>query len=178
MRKGRAGTDTDAVRPPLWAEPLERRGVPNLYKVDENFYRSAQPSRTGFAALADELGLKTIVSLRLFHSDDDLVQGLDVTALRFPIRTWRIGTQTVIGPLAAIRNAVRSGPVLLHCQHGADRTGLVTALYRVLFQGWTKADALREMKEGRFGYHAIWGNIPPFLERADIAALRAAIEAP
>jgi len=179
MRKGRARIDAAlAARPPLWAEPLERRGVPNLHRVDTNFFRSAQPSRTGFTTLVNELGLRTTVSLRLFHSDEDLVQDLGIAAQRFPIRTWSIREETVIAPLTAIRTAQRLGPVLLHCQHGADRTGLVSALYRVLFQGWSKQDALREMKEGRFGYHAIWGNIPAFLERVDVAALRAAIEAP
>ena len=36
-----------------------------------------------------------------------------------------------------------NGPFLIHCQHGADRTGLMSAMYRILEQGWTPEDALR-----------------------------------
>ncbi|MDQ0394656.1 tyrosine-protein phosphatase [Labrys monachus] len=78
--------------------------------------------------------------------------------------------------LRAIRRHRSRGPVLLHCQHGADRTGLVCALYRILDENWSKADALAEMKRGDYGYHAVWGNIPTYLRKADIAMLRAAIE--
>nr|WP_246217361.1 tyrosine-protein phosphatase [Paraburkholderia panacisoli] len=38
--------------------------------------------------------------------------------------------------------------LLIHCQHGADRTGFVSALYRVLFQSWTKQQAEDELLYG------------------------------
>ena len=63
-------------------------------------------------------------------------------------------------------------PLLVHCQHGADRTGLMSALYRVAVQGWTKEEALREMTEGGFGFHKIWKNLPVWLERLDIEAIK------
>ena len=31
-----------------------------------------------------------------------------------------------------------NGPFLIHCQHGADRTGLMSAMYRMLEQDWTR----------------------------------------
>ncbi len=36
-------------------------------------------------------------------------------------------------------------PVLIHCLGGSDRTGIMVALYRVQFQGWSKDRAKREM---------------------------------
>jgi protein tyrosine/serine phosphatase len=36
-------------------------------------------------------------------------------------------------------------PVLVHCIGGSDRTGIMIALYRVQFEGWSKAAAKREM---------------------------------
>ena len=77
--------------------------------------------------------------------------------------------------LRAVRKAQALGPVLLHCQHGADRTGLISALHRVIFESWSKADALAEMRQGDFGYHAVWGNIPTYLKKVDIAALKSAV---
>ena len=36
------------------------------------------------------------------------------------------------------------GQVFIHCQHGKDRTGLLAALYRVKYQGWTPEQAHKE----------------------------------
>ncbi|HEX7917405.1 hypothetical protein [Rudaea sp.] len=52
--------------------------------------------------------------------------------------------------------------MLIHCWHGADRTGVVCAAYRMVVQGWSKADARAEMFDGGFGYHAVWRNIPAY----------------
>ena len=159
-------------RPATWAQPLAVPGVPNLLRVSSNFYRSAQPEAVGFKALAKNPGIKTVVSLRAYHSDRPLVAGTGITPIRIRINTWHIETEDVVRALATIRRAETQGPVLLHCQHGADRTGLITALYRVLYQGWSKDAARTEMTQGAFGYHAIWGNIPRYLRNADVEALR------
>ena len=57
-------------------------------------------------------------------------------------------------------------PVLVHCQHGADRTGTMCAMYRILREGWTVDDAIDEMKNGGFGYHSVWGNLPRFIRKS------------
>lgn len=36
-------------------------------------------------------------------------------------------------------------PVLIHCDGGSDRTGVMVALYRMAFQGWSLEDAKQEM---------------------------------
>ncbi len=36
-------------------------------------------------------------------------------------------------------------PVLVHCRAGSDRAGVLVALYRIYFQGWSKDDAKRDM---------------------------------
>ena len=63
-----AETAPSAARPAAWAEPLELTGVPNLHKVSDALYRSAQPTAEGMRNLK-ELGVKTIINLRSFHSD-------------------------------------------------------------------------------------------------------------
>jgi protein tyrosine/serine phosphatase len=167
-----------AVRPAAWAQPIPLAGVPNLHQVEENFYRSAQPDAKGFRALAMQYGLKSVVSLRAFNSDAPLTRGLNLQLTRFPIHTWHIEREDVVGALRSLRLAMREGPVLLHCQHGADRTGLITALYRILYQGWSKQAAADEMLNGKFGYHAVWGNIPRYIARVDVARLRSEVGAP
>lgn len=53
----------------------------------------------------------------------------------------------------------KQGAVLVHCYHGADRTGLISAMYRIIYQHWTLEDAKKEMMEGPYGFHSIWKNI-------------------
>lgn len=176
---GASQTTTPAApRPSQWAQPVTLDGVPNLHQVSSTLYRSAQPKKRGFRSLVAELGVKTDITLRATHSDEKHVQGLGIEIVAIPMHTWHIEREDVVAALRAIRAAEKRGPVLLHCQHGADRTGLISALYRIVFQGWSKDAAAAEMLQGGFGYHAVWGNIPTFINTVDIAALKKDVEAP
>lgn len=53
--------------------------------------------------------------------------------------------------LGAIDEAAKKGRVYVHCEKGADRTGLIIGLYRIK-KGWSKADAENEMNDPRFGH--------------------------
>jgi protein tyrosine/serine phosphatase len=175
--KPAAGAATAEARPANWAQPVAVAGVPNLNRVTPTFYRSAQPLKAGFPNIGPNTGIKTVVSLRAFHSDAKLAKSIDLKLVSVPINTWKINTKDVVQALAEIRRAEANGPVLLHCLHGADRTGLVTAMYRMIYQDWTKADAEAEMRQGNFGYHAVWGNIPRFIANADLADIRRRVDA-
>ena len=171
-REGAAQNSVTSARPAAWARPVSVKGVPNLHQVESNFYRSAQPEAQGFKILATQYGVRTVVSLRAFNSDAPLTRGLNLKLVRFPVHTWHIEREDVVGALRTLRNATKGGPVLLHCQHGADRTGLIMALYRILFEGWSKQAASDEMLNGEFGYHAVWGNIPRYIRNVDVAQLK------
>jgi len=155
-----------------WAVPLALAGVPNLHRVAPNFYRSAQPDAQGFAEIVKVYGVRTVVSLRAFHSDEPLTKGLPLRLYDFPMHTWHIEREDVVGALRALRVATLQEPTLLHCEHGADRTGLITALYRILYQSWSKDAALDEMQNGDFGFHDVWINIPRYLREIDIVQLK------
>lgn len=43
----------------------------------------------------------------------------------------------------------------------------------MVVQGWPRAEAIAEMLDGGYGYHAIWGNLITLLENLDVAGLRA-----
>jgi protein-tyrosine phosphatase len=42
-------------------------------------------------------------------------------------------------------------PVLIHCAAGLHRTGELTAIYRMEYEGWSKGAAVRELKAAGFG---------------------------
>ena len=156
-----------------WATPLPQ--VSNLHQVTPVLYRSAKLDSSDVAQL-QALGVKTVISLRSFHSDTQVLEGSGIRAVRIPINTWAIRDRHVIETMRSIRSAEQQGPVLLHCLHGADRTGMMAAMYRMLYQGWPREKAIDELKNGGYGYHAVWKNIESYLKRVDVAALRAQIE--
>ena len=164
----------ETSRPAAWAIPVDRSF--NLYRITPSLYRSRQIEAQDIDGLK-QLGIRNVVSLRAFHSDRDVLKGSGIGHTRIKVLTWKIDDDDVIKALRAIRRAEKDGPVLLHCQHGADRTGLVSAMYRMVFQGWTREQALEELQSGDFGYHTMWKNIPEYLHRVDVESIRRRVEA-
>lgn len=161
-----------ASRPAQWAQPITLPGVPNLHKINDQLYRSAQPTKEGMANLS-KLGIKTVINLRAFHSDRDEIGSLPLAYESIRMNTWHPEVEDVIRFLKIVNDPARA-PILVHCQHGADRTGTMSAIYRIIFDGWSKEDAIQEMTEGGFGFHAIWTNLPPWIRTLDIVQLKAA----
>jgi protein tyrosine phosphatase (PTP) superfamily phosphohydrolase (DUF442 family) len=159
-----------AHRPANWARPMHVKGVPNLHKVSDSLYRSAQPSAEGMANLK-AIGIETIVNLRSFHSDRNEIGNTGLSYEHIYMKAWHPEEEDAVRFLQIVTNPKRT-PVLVHCQHGADRTGIMCALYRVAIQNWKKEEALREMTQGGFGFHEIWKNLPSWFENLDIEALK------
>ena len=157
-------------RPSEWAVPIQLPGVVNLYKINDNLYRNAQPTKQGMENLK-KLGIKTIINLRVFHSDADEIRGTGLLDEELSVKTWHIEDEDVIRVLRIIRKK-DSGPFLIHCEHGADRTGVMSAMYRIMEQGWSKDEAIREMVDGGYGFHAIWSNIIHYVKNVDIGKIK------
>ncbi|OGP91909.1 MAG: hypothetical protein A2157_12820 [Deltaproteobacteria bacterium RBG_16_47_11] len=165
------GAETSpANRPAHWAKPIQMEGVPNFHKVSDTVYRSAQPSAEGMKNLK-AMGIETIVNLRSFHSDRDEIGDTGFAYEHIHMKAWHAEEGDAVRFLQIVTNPKRS-PVLVHCQHGADRTGTMCALYRVTVQGWSKEDALKEMMQGGFGFHGIWGNLMQWINGLDIERIK------
>ncbi len=160
-----------AERPAKWAEPLAVPGVPNLHRVSAALYRSAQPTAEGMRHLK-ALGIRTVVNLRTFHSDRDEIGTTGLSYRHIFMKTWHPEEEDAVRFLR-IASDPAAAPVLVHCQHGADRTGTMCALYRVAVQGWSREDAIREMVNGGYGFHGIWQNLIDWISTVDIDRLRA-----
>ena len=164
-----------AQEPPVdhradWAPAIQLDGLPNLHKVSDTLYRSAQPSAVGMQN-AKKLGIRTVVSLRTFHSDREEIGETGLGYEHMFLKTWHPEEEDVVRFLKIVTDPKQT-PVLLHCQHGADRTGMMCAIYRIVVQGWTKEEAVREMTTGDFGFHEVWKNLPPWIMALDTEALK------
>jgi len=158
-------------RPDSWARELAIPGVENLHRVSPDLYRSEQFEAHGVGGL-EKLGIKTVVSLRSFHSDRGLLEGSGLGYERISFETWNPEWDELVRFLKIATDPQKT-PVLVHCLHGSDRTGAMSAAYRVVVQGWSKKEAIREMREGGYGHHKIWGNLATWIEELDVEALQA-----
>jgi protein tyrosine/serine phosphatase len=164
------GSDRDG----RWATPIERAGLPNLHKVSDDLYRGAQPTAEGMAELK-AMGVRTIVNLRSFHSDRDEIGELGLGYEHITMKPWHAEEKEVVRFLQIVADPSRT-PVFVHCKRGADRTGTMCAVYRVVAQGWTKEQAVREMTEGGYGYWDGWEDLVEFLETLDADDIRRRVE--
>ena len=150
------------------AEKLEIPGLPNAYKVSDGLFRGAQPTAEGLDCLK-ALGVKTIVNLRAYHCDSKLSvreKGFEYVHIRF--KTWRPELEHIERFLEVVADPARQ-PVFVHCQHGADRTGMMVAFYRMIAQEWSKEAAIEEMTKGPFGYHKrLWRRLTSFVKNFDM----------
>lgn len=110
--------------------------------------RSAMPTPRMIVWLKNEVGVRSIVTFREEEEGDweqACVEGLGLKFYTFdmgskrPPRDWQVERWRRI--LADPANR----PIHCHCGGGADRTGVMVALYRIEHQGWEIQRALREL---------------------------------
>lgn len=108
----------------------------NFYPVIEGeLYRSAQPEGDDLAEYVKKAGIKSVINLRGGNENDAWYQNeikaskeLGLTHINFRMKAARELTDAQIRELLTLmKNAPK--PVLIHCNAGADRSGLAAALY-------------------------------------------------
>lgn len=162
--------------PPSAAPLLPRDDLPGLHnfaQVAPGLYRSAQPTAEGMRT-AKALGVRTVINLRILHSDRDELRGLGLRYAHIHAKAWHPEREDVLAFLA-IATDPENQPVLVHCEHGADRTGLMVAAWRVAVEGWTPAEAAAELP--RFDFHELWRGVRTAVEALDAESLRAGAKA-
>ena len=123
---------TVVERPVNWGTKIEKKGLPNFFKVSDTLYRGAQPTKDGFMELK-KMGIKTIVNLREYHTDEKFIEGMGFNYFQIPTSTSKPLKDHYQKFLDIVNNPDLQ-PVFVHCRHGADRTGTAVALYRITVQ--------------------------------------------
>jgi len=175
MNKGSSKSEAPIELPEL-AQSIDKGA--NLYQVDNFLFRSEQ-LRAADVPLIKANNINAIVSLRFFDQDEDqellanVAEDADVTLYNQPLKSWHVTPKEIAQILQQIKELqTQNQRVLVHCYHGADRTGLIIAMYRIIDQGWSIAAAKQEMTAGGFGYHPIWVNLEKMLNPATVADIR------
>src|SRR6266478_1976661 len=124
-------------------------GIKNFDKVDAHVYRGAQPTDEGFQYLA-RIGVKTIIDLRETDSrsqaEQRVVSDAGMQYVNVPMTGHTPPTEAEITKILAVLEEGTTGPVFVHCQRGADRTGAVIAAYHIDHDKWDNVRALQDAK--------------------------------
>jgi protein tyrosine/serine phosphatase len=134
-------------------------------------YRSGQMTAPGFAKAVAELNIRTVVNLQDDFPDPDIRQGyFTAQTIKESALCEQLGVRYValspdlvgrnrsnekrpraIGAFLDLMDDPDTYPVLLHCKAGLHRTGVMVAIYRMEYEGWSKSEAIRELKRNGFG---------------------------
>ncbi len=154
----------------FFVEKITSKHYKNLFKVNNQIYRSEQPLKKAVVEL-EELGVKTILNLRRKQTDKTLNWRSQPQLVSLPINTSKISEEDIFKALQIIQQSEK--PILIHCYHGSDRTGAIIAAYRLVFQDWEKDKAVREILNPNYGFHKFWfPNIINLIRDLDIISLK------
>src|SRR5215470_4122277 len=130
---------------------LTKIRIDNFGRMNENYYRGAQPRTRDYTDLA-ALGVKTVIDLTKDGRDDEqgLVQRAGMKFYRIPLTTSEAPAAGAVTQFLKLVNDPANWPVYVHCQGGRHRTGVMTAVYRMMQDGWNADRAYSEMKHYRF----------------------------
>lgn len=143
-------------------------GPANLHQVDARIWRSSQPTPHDFGHLRQQ-GIGEVLCLRRWHSDKHEARGMTVHHIR--MNAGEIRDEDIVAALRVMVSAEK--PLLVHCFHGSDRTGVVVAMYRRVVQNWPREKAIAELTDPRLGHHAdVFPNIREYLEMVDLESIR------
>ena len=156
--------------------------IDNFGKVNDTYFRGAQPEAADYAALA-AMGVKTIINLTSHDADPNeaaMVARNGMMYLQIPMSTRVAPTTDQIASFLTIVNDPARQPVYVHCVGGRHRTGVMTAVYRMTHYGFTADQAFREMKQYKYGADFLHPEFKRFVysyrpERAPLVATQTVV---
>jgi tyrosine-protein phosphatase SIW14 len=127
--------------------------IDNFGRINEHYYRGAQPDAGDLADLS-RLGVKTTIDLTNGDGDSrerQLAEAVGMKFVKIAMSTRVVPTHEQITTFLNIVNDPANQPVYVHCVGGKHRTGVMTAIYRMVQDSWTPDRAFKEMKIYKFG---------------------------
>jgi tyrosine-protein phosphatase SIW14 len=131
--------------------------IKNFGKMDDRFYRGAQPKAEDFKELKT-LGIQTVIDLRDDPTDYEkgAVEALGMRYVNIAMSDTSYPKEESIQSFLRVVNDPTTGKFYAHCAGGRHRTGVVGAIYRFTFNHWTYDQAYAEMKD--YDFYTRWGH--------------------
>lgn len=139
--------------------------IENFGKMDDRYYRGAQPEPGDYQALKD-LGVNTVIDLRNDPTDYErsAVEALGMKYVNIPMSGWKYAKDTQVEEFMKLMNDPATGVVYAHCKAGRHRTGLTGAVYRLEKYGWDYDAAYKEMKNYNYSSWPVHFNIKSYVK--------------
>ena len=133
-------------------------GIKNFGRVNENYYRGAQPGPEGMAELR-RLGVRTVIDLRKDRKPEaeGWAEAAGLKYVNLPLVASRPATEAETEQFLRLVNDPANWPVFVHCKGGRHRTGALTAVFRITHDGWTADQAFDEMLKYDFNNGGLFG---------------------
>jgi len=123
--------------------------IPDQAVVENGITRGGHPDVT------DLHNFKTIISLEAIskstESERKKAEQLGIKYVSSPMDVHQMPEDTQVQYIINLMKDPSNKPLLIHCFHGEDRTGLIVGLYRVYVDHWTPEAAYQEML--KMGFH-------------------------
>jgi protein tyrosine/serine phosphatase len=108
-------------------------------------YRSQLLDAETLRGKVERHGIRTIVNLT--HQQEADMRVAEETGARYVwLHSEQVPRPEITRAFLAILDDPANHPVLVHCQHGSGRTGVMAALFRMEYEGWSAEDAIREAR--------------------------------
>jgi protein tyrosine/serine phosphatase len=139
--------------------------IRNFGKMDDRFYRGAQPDESDYKDLK-ALGVKTVIDLQDHPASYEKrdVEALGMRYVNIPMSDSSYPKEETITAFLKIVNDATTGKFFAHCAGGRHRTGVVGAVYRFNVNHWNLDQVYAEMKDYDFYTRFGHGDLKTFVE--------------
>jgi len=124
--------------------------LPLFHRLSEHYIRGAQPARGGIGTLT-RLGVRALIDLRSHYDHtEEIGEAARRAGLGYywlPTSVWDPPTDAEANRFVSLVSDKSRGPFFVFCADGLNRTGEMSALYRVAVDKWTVEQALKEVDE-------------------------------
>jgi len=121
----------------------------NFHQVCDEVYRANQPSPAHLQSYRDK-GIKAVLNLRGFAQqsyalfEEDSCEKLGLELISVPLSSSSAPQPEKLLEIIGIIEKIPK-PFVLHCKSGADRAGLVSALYLIVIKKLSVAEAKKQL---------------------------------
>ena len=147
----------------VWAGYLRLTG--NIHEIEPGVYRTGQLSADTLSALIHHDGIRTVLNLRgdnpgkgWFDAEARAVRAAGADLVSIPLSANHEPDAATLGRLvSSLETSPR--PLLIHCEAGADRSGLAAALYEIVV-----AHRTANVARGQLSF--LYGHFPWLVSRS------------
>lgn len=127
--------------------------INRFIKINDYLYRGGAPSAEDVLTLHQLFGINKIISLdgNIGKKVDRICKLLGINHIIIPINGSDLEPIALLLSYDLKKLLMDDGPTFVHCAQGKDRTGMVIAMFKCKYMGWSCQEALKEAEKLGFG---------------------------